>query len=93
MRSDYWSELLRQERGSFESKINAFTGESSKRAAWMKHNLSSLLKRECEGLQFRRSFERAALFYHLFAAEERKTNNDAWKDLPPFRGRGEENEQ
>ena len=80
MRSDYWSELLRQEKESFEDKITAFRGKSSERAAWMERRVTPLLRHECEGLQFRHSFERAALFYHLFAAEERKTNGDAWKE-------------
>jgi len=80
MRSDYWSELLRREKESFEGRISAFTGRSSERAGWMERELTPLLRHECEALQFRHSFERAALFYQLFAAEERQTNGDAWKE-------------
>lgn len=80
MSNDYWSELQRRERGGFEKKIGAFEGRPSERAKWMEHHLSALLKRGGEALRFLYPFERAALFYHLFAAEDRKTGNDAWKD-------------
>lgn len=80
MRNDYWSEVSRQERARFEGKIGAYTGKSSGRAVWMERYLTPLLRRGCEALRFQHSLERAALFYHLFTAEGRKTNDDAWRE-------------
>jgi len=80
VRNDYWSEVSRQERAGFEDKIGAYTGKSSGRAVWMERNLTPLLRRGCEALRFQHSLERAALFCHLFTAEGRKTNDDAWRE-------------
>lgn len=80
MRSDYWSELSRQEEHDFVAKIREFSGKSSERTKWMEDHLTPLLRDRSEALRFRHAFARATLLYHLFAAEGRETDGDAWKE-------------
>lgn len=80
MSNDYWSEQGSQEGTRFANTIGAFSGKSSDRGAWMERNLTPMLRDAVDGPGFLRPIEQATLVYHLFAAEERATDSDAWKD-------------